>query len=202
MSKTTPSTRLPILPTPGLTHPRFTRLRFMTNGAGDGTPGAGGDGGGDNGEGGKEFKAPANQAEFDAMVKDRIARERAKFADYSDLKAKAQQFDVAQEASKTEAQKTADRIAKLEQELESTRTTALRARIQAKHGISDEDAAVFLTATDEATLTKQAERLAALASDRKKHGNRDPFAGRTPSNGGGTDADERAAVRSLFGSGD
>src|SRR5690606_41900468 len=109
------------------------------------------------GGGDKGFKAPTSQAEFDAMVKDRIARVQAKYADYDDLRAKAEQFDSVQEASKTEAQKTADRIAKLEQELESTRTTALRSRIQAKHGISDEDAALFLTATDEATLTKQAE---------------------------------------------
>ena len=39
---------------------------------------------------------------------------------------------------------------------------ALRWRIAAKHGISDEDAETFLTGTDEATLTRQAERLSAL----------------------------------------
>lgn len=189
MSETASSARLPILPTPGLTHPRFSRLRFMAAAeGGDGTPGAGGDGGGD-GEGGKEFKAPANQAEFDAMVKDRIARVQAKFADYDALKAKAQQFDAAQVT-------TADRIAKLEQELESTRTTALRSRVQAKFGISDEDADLFLTATDEASLTKQAERLAEHTSDRKKNGNRDPFAGRTP-NGSGSDP-MREFARGLF----
>ncbi|GII98381.1 hypothetical protein CLV28_0704 [Sediminihabitans luteus] len=33
-------TMFPILPTPGLSHPRFTRLRFITDGATDGTPGA------------------------------------------------------------------------------------------------------------------------------------------------------------------
>jgi hypothetical protein len=131
--------------------------------------------------GGKEFKAPATQAELDAIITARIDRERAKYADYNDLKTKAQQFDAVQAASQTEAEKTADRIAKLEQELESTRTTALRARIQAKHGISDEDAALFLTATDEATLTKQAER---LSERTKKTGNRDPLAGRTPSKTG------------------
>ena len=150
--------------------------------------------GGDGGD--KGFKAPTSQAEFDAMVKDRIGRVQAKFADYADVKAKAEQFDAAQEASKTEAQKTADRIAKLEQELQSTRTTALRSRIQAKHGISDEDAALFLTATDEATLNKQAERLAETVADRKKYGNRDPFAGRTPSKTG--DDPMREVVRGLF----
>lgn len=156
----------------------------------DGTP-AGGDGD-------KGFKAPTSQAEFDAMVKDRIARVQAKYADYDDLRSKAQQFDAAQAASQTEAEKTAAKIAKLEQELQSTQTAALRSRIQAKHSISDEDAELFLTATDEATLNKQAERLAETVADRKKNGNRDPLAGRTPSNpGGGPDAAKREWLRSV-----
>jgi hypothetical protein len=38
---------------------------------------------------------------------------------------------------------------------------ALRWRVAAKHGIPDEDAELFLTGSDEDTLTRQAERLAA-----------------------------------------
>ena len=41
---------------------------------------------------------------------------------------------------------------------------ALRWRIAAKHGISDDDAETFLTGSDEAALTRQAERLASLAT--------------------------------------
>ena len=37
------------------------------------------------------------QAEMDAIIGDRLKRERAKYADYEDVKAKAQQFDAAQE---------------------------------------------------------------------------------------------------------
>lgn len=50
----------------------------------------------------------------------------------------------------------------------ATRATseALRWRTAAKHGISDEDAETFLTGTDEVTLTRQAERLSALASSK------------------------------------
>lgn len=40
---------------------------------------------------------------------------------------------------------------------------AMRWRIAAKHGISDEDAALFLTGSDEETLTAQAERFRELA---------------------------------------
>lgn len=46
---------------------------------------------------------------------------------------------------------------------ETARSEALRLRIAIKHGISDEDAETFLTGTDEESLTKQAERLAAMA---------------------------------------
>ena len=45
------------------------------------------------------------QAEMNAIISDRLSRERSKYADYDDLKAKAQQFDAAQEAGKTELQK-------------------------------------------------------------------------------------------------
>ena len=41
-------------------------------------------------------------AEMNAIISDRLTRERSKYADYDDLKAKAAQFDAAQEAGKTE----------------------------------------------------------------------------------------------------
>lgn len=41
---------------------------------------------------------------------------------------------------------------------------ALRWRVAAKHGISADDAETFLTGTDEEALTRQAERLQALAA--------------------------------------
>jgi len=180
---------LPILPTPGLDHPRFTRLRFMSTEAGaGGTAGAGGGEGGEGGSG-KEFKAPANQAELNAIIKQRVDRERAKYADYEDLKAKAAEHDATVQASKTEAEKANDRLAALERELENTKTGALRTRVAADFGISTKaaddggpsDADLFLTASDEATLIKQAERLAGRSEDRKKNGNRAPLQGQTSS---------------------
>lgn len=180
---------IPILPTPGLDHPRLTRLRFMTADAGAaGTAGAGSGDGGDGGSG-KEFKAPATQADLDAIIKERVARERAKYADYSDLKKKAEEHDKATEASKSEAQKASERLATLERELESAKTSAMRTRIAADFGISTKpaddggpsDADLFLTANDEATLIKQAERLAGRAEDRKKNGNHAPLQGQTTS---------------------
>lgn len=98
-----------------------------------------------------------------------------------------------------EGAKTAeDRIAELEQQYKAAETARLRSDIAAQHGITAEDRDLFLTGADEDTLTKQAERLAAHVTERKKHGNRAPLQGRTPSKSAGDD-EERAAARSLFG---
>lgn len=142
------------------------------------------------------FQPITSQEELNRLIGERVARTKARYGDYDDLKAKAARLDEIEQANKSEAEKTADRIASLERELNETRTAALRSRIQAKFGVDDEDAALFLTAADEETLTKQAER---LAERRKQTANRDPFAGRTSS----TVSDDAAAtVRGLFGGGD
>lgn len=109
------------------------------------------------------------QADVDRIVADRLKREREKYADYDDLKAKAGEKATAE-----------DRIADLEKDLAATKRDALRARVQAAHGITDEDAELFLTGTDEDTLTAQAKRLAERESERKKSGNHVPDEGRTP----------------------
>jgi hypothetical protein len=71
-----------------------------------------------NGGEGKGFTPPASQEELNRLIADRISRERAKYADYDDLKAKATQLDAIEEANKTEAQKQADALAAATKELE------------------------------------------------------------------------------------
>lgn len=120
------------------------------------------------------------QAEVDRIVRERVARERAKYADYDDLKSKA-----------GDAKTLEERLASLETELTTTRTQALKASIAAKFGISTEpgengepsDADLFLTGSDADSLTAQAERLAARVADRKKNGNVAPKEGSTTSTG-------------------
>lgn len=58
---------------------------------------------------GEEFKPVVSQEEFDRMVAKRIERERAKFADYDDIKSKAAEFDKVTDAQKTELQKAVER---------------------------------------------------------------------------------------------
>ncbi len=75
-----------------------------------------------------------------------------------------------EESQKSETQKLADAKTAAEKDAADARSEALRWRVAAKHGISDEDAELFLSGTDEATLTKQAERLAGRAAERKTEG--------------------------------
>lgn len=147
----------------------------------------GGNEGGDpsDGENQGDKTATFTQEDVDKIVGERIKRERAKYADYDDLKAKAGEKATAD-----------DRIKDLESKFTAAEARALRAEIANAHGISAEDRDLFLTGTDEETLTAQAKRLSERESSRKKQGNRVPHEGRNPS---APPSEERAAVRSLFG---
>lgn len=127
------------------------------------------------------------QADVDRIVKDRVARVQAKYADYDDLKVRA-------EGAKTVEEK----LAELEGKYSAAEARALRSDIAAQHGISAEDRDLFLTGTDESTLTAQAERLAAREADRKKQGNVAPKEGSTTSSGNASN-DVKQFARQLFG---
>lgn len=67
---------------------------------------------------------------------------------------------LSEEEKRAEALADAERRAKeAEEAAASAVRESLRFRIAAKYGVSDEDAELFLTGSDEETLTKQAERL-------------------------------------------
>lgn len=102
-----------------------------------------------------------------------------------------------EEASKSEAQKVADRLTAAENEAAEARREALRLRVAARFQIGDEDADLFLTGSDEQTLTKQAERLSARESERKKNGNHVPREGSTPTKP--AEDEMRAFARGVFG---
>ena len=130
------------------------------------------------------FEAITSQEALDKIVQSRIARERAKFADYDELKAKAAQFAAIEDAKKSDEQKWQERIEKLESELTGTRRDAEKARIQARYSISDEDAALFLTATDTEQLEAQAKALAERVTKQKKNGPTAPEQKGKPNEGG------------------
>lgn len=126
-----------------------------------------------------------------------------------DWKAKAREWESRAKANKT----AADELATLKQaqmseqerltaqlteatkQAETARTEALRLRIAVRHGVSDEDAELFLTGTDEDTLTRQAQRLAIRDAERKKNGNHVPREGETTTPA----PNKEDAARSFFG---
>ena len=79
------------------------------------------------------------QTEMDAIISDRLKRERAKFADYEEMKEKATRFDEIEEASKTELQKANERADRLETELTQLRKNeevrAIRDKVAAEQGV-------------------------------------------------------------------
>jgi hypothetical protein len=96
-----------------------------------------------------------------------------------ELKAKASRLDEIEEAQKSEAEKVADRLAKADSEvagIPSRVTEALKAHLVVLHEIADEDAELFLTATEPETLLKQVDRL--VGQGKRKHVV--PREGRTP----------------------
>lgn len=74
-----------------------------------------------------EWKPPASQADLDRIINERLARQKAQFKDYDDLKTKAAEFDKLNEAQKTEAQRAADAIAAAERKAADVQTV-LRAK--------------------------------------------------------------------------
>lgn len=87
-----------------------------------------------------------------------------------------EELKVAQLSKEERAAKEADAA---KAEAAQAKAEALRWRIAARHGISDEDTELFLTGTDEELLTLQAERLIARAPQLSK-GTHVPGVGQQP----------------------
>ena len=81
---------------------------------------------------GKEFQAITTQEDFDKAIQSRIARERAKFADYDELKASAEKLREFEESQKTEEQKRQERDAARDRELAELKAEKLRATVAAE----------------------------------------------------------------------
>lgn len=61
-----------------------------------------------------EYVAPATQADLDRIIGESLSRERSKFADYEDIKAKAAKFDEVENANKSDLQRLEERAAAAE----------------------------------------------------------------------------------------
>jgi hypothetical protein len=118
---------------------------------------------------------PLGDAGKKALDSERRARKAAE-KELQATKARIQEFEAErltkEELAQQQRDEAAARAAKAEAE-------ALRWRIAAKHGITDDDAELFLTGTDEETLTRQAERFNELSTKPAK-GTHVPGVGNKP----------------------
>lgn len=126
---------------------------------------------------------PATQQDLNKIISERVQRERAKFGDYEDLKAKAARLAEIEQANLSEAEKAQQRISAAEAEVAQVPAKvagALRDSLIAL-GVIPETRKVLLTASDPEALIEQVKAIQELDADRKKNGNRAPLQGQTTS---------------------
>lgn len=104
------------------------------------------------------------QADVDRVVGERLAREKEKFGDYDDLKAKAERLKEIEDANKSESQKLTDQIAALQKqiaekdaEVAKASLTSLKTSVAASKGVP----AAGLTGTTKEELEASADELIA-----------------------------------------
>lgn len=104
------------------------------------------------------------QAEVDAIVGDRLKRERGKWSDYDALKEKASKYDQMEEANKSELQKAIEARDALQSELDSMK--AANALREVRETVANETGvpASLLTATTEEDCREQAKNILAYAN--------------------------------------
>ena len=138
-----------------------------------------------------EFAAITSQEDFDKQIQARIARERAKFADYDDVKAKASQFEQLENDQKTETQKATDRAEAAEKRANELEARTTRAEVSAAKGVP----ANLLSGSTQAELEASADALIAFRGEQKQAPKSDSLNRVNNSSVGG---DESAFARSLF----
>lgn len=113
--------------------------------------------------------------------------------------AAAKRLNELEDASKSEAEKAAERVTKAEAEVASIPakvSEALKGHLIELHGIDTEDAELFLTATEPELLIKQVSRLVFQSDGKRRAKNHVPNEGKNPTNAPSGDS---AFARDLLG---
>lgn len=135
---------------------------------------------------------------FDAEYVEKLRKEAADYRTKAKANAEAaEELARIKEASKTEAEKAAEAHEATKAENAKLQAAIQRLRIQNKYGVSEEDAELYLTASDEATLIKQAEGLAQRAPVKNPRAAVVPGEGKNPNQHGDGDP-LREVSRQLF----
>lgn len=141
------------------------------------------------------------QAEIDAIIEGRLARERQKYADYESLKEKAGKYDEFQQQNKSELQKATEKADALQAELDKLKKEGTVRQVREKVSKELNIPAELLSGEDEETCKKQAEAILKFAkpksypettANRRHETNYDHRA----------DAGMRAFARQIFGGGE
>lgn len=113
-----------------------------------------------------EFKPINTQEEFDAAIKERLSREKAKYSDYDKLKSRVEELETENvglkstiEASNQSKEDSDKQLEDLQNKIAGYETASLRTRIALKHGLPY-DLADRLQGNDEESFEADAERLA------------------------------------------
>lgn len=110
----------------------------------------------------EETQNTFTQEEVNKMIGERLSREREKYANYDELKAKAEKYDEVQEASKTELQKAEERAndlqAKYDSMIKADTLRKIREKVSEETGVP----ASLLNADTEEACKTQAEAILAF----------------------------------------
>ena len=113
-----------------------------------------------------DFKPITTQEEFDAAIKERLSREKAKYSDYDQLKSRVTELETENVGLKStiegnnQSKADADKqLEELQNQIAGYETASLRTRIALQYGLPY-DLADRLQGTDEASFKADAERLA------------------------------------------
>lgn len=85
-----------------------------------------------NGDGDKTF----TQADVDRIVQDRLAKEKGKYADYDELKGKADELDKLKASSQSDLEKLTEQLEGLKKSQAETEARALRAEVATAKGLT------------------------------------------------------------------
>lgn len=114
----------------------------------------------------KAFEAITSQEDFDRAIQKRIARERAGFADYDDLKARAAKLTEIEAANQTEAEKVQARLEAAEKRATDLEAKALKSEVAAAKGVPS----ALLTGSTQEELEAAADALILFRGEQKPAG--------------------------------
>lgn len=115
-------------------------------------------------------KRTFTQEEVDAVISERLKRERAKYSDYDELKAKADKLNELEEANKSELQKATERATELENKLagleKANEIRSIREKVAKETGVPA-SAMSLLTGETEEACKEQAQVILGIAAPNK-----------------------------------